>query len=69
MSQIISKQQLAEAYGLNVQAFFRKVNSNECLKRRLKRVGYTETARTLTPRQILIICEFYGSPNINLDKD
>ena len=61
---IVSKQQLAEAYGVNKTYFFRKLHTNKEIISKLVKAGYNTSSRILTPKQIEIICEYLGYPEV-----
>ncbi len=61
---IVSKQQLAEAYGVNKTYFFRKLHNNKEIISKLVKAGYNTSSRILTPKQIEIICEYLGYPEV-----
>ena len=65
---ITGKNQLAEALGYSTDYFFRMVNGNVNIWNALSRVGYQKRSRTLTPKQVEIICNYYGWPDC-YDKD
>lgn len=60
---LISKTQVANAFGLNVTAFFRKIHSNNYLLSKLEEVGYDKRCKVITPLQLSIICQWFGYPN------
>lgn len=60
----ISKQELADKLGFNVSYFFKKVNKENAIADDLSKAGYKKRSKNLTPKQMEIICEYYGYPII-----
>ncbi|MBO7224978.1 MAG: DUF4248 domain-containing protein [Bacteroidales bacterium] len=60
----IAKAELAEKLGFDVVYFFKKVNNEPSISEQLKKAGYKKTSKNLTPKQMEIICEYYGYPII-----
>lgn len=61
---LISKTQIANAFGLSVTGFFRKIHSNSYLLSKLEEVGYDKRNKVLTPLQLSIICKWFGYPDL-----
>ncbi len=59
---IAGKAELASALGYSTAYFFRLVNHNVTVVTKLMEAGYVVKQKVLTPKQIEIICEYYGWP-------
>lgn len=60
---LLAKDALAKAMGYATrEGFFRKVYKNAELMRRLGEIGYNKQQKTLTPKEVELICDFYGYP-------
>lgn len=67
-AKIVSKQQLAEALGYSTDYFFRLVHANSNVMTELSKSGYSRRSRNLSPKQLDIICDYYGYPE-GYDRD
>lgn len=60
---LLTKVALAKAMGYTTcEGFFRRIYRNAELMKKLCKAGYDKRRRTLTPKEVEIICDFYGYP-------
>lgn len=57
---IISKSELARAFGRNSQAFWRQVHNDDDLMQLLSKTRYVRVSHCVTNKQALLIAEYYG---------
>ncbi len=58
-----TKNQLARDYDINVKTLIRWINDDIDLKQNLEKIGYKESTKIFTPKQVSLIHKAFGDPN------